>query len=399
MPAVMLDLETLGTNPGCVIRSIGAVTFDPRGDDLGMGLHIVIDRASCEAVGLTVDPATEAWWSTQSPEAQAAFDLPAVSLADALDTFDAFFAEAGREPGSDLADMMTPTDLLWAHGPSFDETILAAAYRALDRKPPWRYNAARCTRTIYDAAGIGLVHSSGTHHNALDDATTQALAVQEAYGKLGLSKTPKSVVQGWVSRIPLMQQTVLLTAIRGPDGSPKYGPTKLLVRWLRRCVLLGSFERRPFKTPYDVGGGSFTGPSMPRNAVELILATRGGSQTYDPRRDFLPAGHPHRPSDEAIAAEFERVDGDWTPYMNGVVDQYLRELDALPHHFQLHLMHAVEILGYKHPDERVRGWWFKTYERLAHDMHLWPETEAQLDQRLGDSREGWLARNDAATVD
>jgi hypothetical protein len=30
-------------------------------------------------------------------------------------------------------------------------------------------------------------------------------------------------------------------------------------------------------------------------------------------------------------------------------------------------------------------------------MHLWPETEAQMDQRLGDSREGWLARGDVAT--
>jgi len=30
---------------------------------------------------------------------------------------------------------------------------------------------------------------------------------------------------------------------------------------------------------------------------------------------------------------------------------------------------------------------------------LWPEAEAQMDARLGDDREGWLARNDAATVD
>lgn len=32
------------------------------------------------------------------------------------------------------------------------------------------------------------------------------------------------------------------------------------------------------------------------------------------------------------------------------------------------------------------------------DMHLWPETEAQLDERLGDSRSGWLKRADPATV-
>jgi hypothetical protein len=32
-------------------------------------------------------------------------------------------------------------------------------------------------------------------------------------------------------------------------------------------------------------------------------------------------------------------------------------------------------------------------------MHLWPETEQQLDARLCDRREGWLARADAATVE
>jgi hypothetical protein len=64
----------------------------------------------------------------------------------------------------------------------------------------------------------------------------------------------------------------------------------------------------------------------------------------------------------------------------------------------MHLMHAAEIIGYKHPDLRVRAWWRKFYERLAHDMHLWPESEEQLDRRLGDSRSQWLERADVATV-
>lgn len=80
------------------------------------------------------------------------------------------------------------------------------------------------------------------------------------------------------------------------------------------------------------------------------------------------------------------------------VHQYLRDLDAIPHHFQLHFMHAVEIVGYKHPDARIRMFWRCLYERLVHDMHVWPETEEQLDARLGDSREGWLKRADPATV-
>lgn len=72
---------------------------------------------------------------------------------------------------------------------------------------------------------------------------------------------------------------------------------------------------------------------------------------------------------------------------------------AIPHHFQVHFMHAAEIVGYKHPDERIRKWWRTTYDYLVNDLHLHPETEDELDKRLGDNREGWLARANPATVD
>jgi hypothetical protein len=53
-----------------------------------------------------------------------------------------------------------------------------------------------------------------------------------------------------------------------------------------------------------------------------------------------------------------------------IVGDYLKSLDALPHHFQVHFMHAAEILGYKHPNEPIRSWWHRTYLRLVHDLHL-----------------------------
>ncbi len=168
-----------------------------------------------------------------------------------------------------------------------------------------------------------------------------------------------SVIQTWVNEISMMQQSVLLTAIRGPDGSPKYGPVKLLLRWFRRCVLLSAMDGRVLDNPYVTNGGSFTGPSL------------GESQCYE---------------------------DEWEGGMDAVLSDYLRSLDAIPHHFQMHLMHAIEILGYKHPDECIRKWWNSVYIRLVNDMHLFPESEAQMDGRLGDSREGWLARADAATV-
>lgn len=168
-----------------------------------------------------------------------------------------------------------------------------------------------------------------------------------------------SVLQPWVSTIPRMQQTVLLTAIRGPDGLPKYGPTKMLLRWFRRCVLLSAMDGRALLDPIEPNGGSFTGPSL------------------------------DKPDDE----------DHWSDRMQVHIHGYLQGMDGTPHHFALHFMHAVEILGYKHPDAVIRHFWRRLYERLAHDMHLWPETEQQLDERLGDTRSGWLKRADPATVE
>jgi hypothetical protein len=167
-----------------------------------------------------------------------------------------------------------------------------------------------------------------------------------------------SVTQEWVQQQTLMQQTVLLTAIRGPDGSPKYGGVKMLLRWYRRCVLLSAMDGRVLDNPIDNNGGSFTGPSLE------------GDCDLDP----------------------------WCDRMLVHVNAYLRELDAIPHHFQMHFMHAIEIVGYKHPDAQIAMWWRELYLRLVNDLHLHPETEAELDARLGDTRAGWLQRADPATV-
>ena len=165
------------------------------------------------------------------------------------------------------------------------------------------------------------------------------------------------VTQEWTHDLPMMQQTVLLTAIRGPDGVPKYHPSKYLLRWYRRCVLYGALDHNIFKTPYEPGGGSFTGPS------------------YEPTT----------------------LSHDWTEPMQAILDEYLRSLDELPHHFQLHFMHAAEIVGYKHPDERIRSWWRHVYQQLVHDMHLNPETERQMDFRLADSEAQWRSTSSTAT--
>lgn len=167
------------------------------------------------------------------------------------------------------------------------------------------------------------------------------------------------VTQPWTHEISMMQQTVLLAAIRGPDGSPKYGGgAKMLLRWFRRCTLLSAMDGRVLVDPIEKNGGSFTGPSL----------------------------------------EGDDDNDHWSDRMQEHVSDYLRNTDALPHHYQMHFLHAVQIVGYKHPNHEIRFFWHQLYKRLVNDFHLHPESEPEMDSRLGDTREGWLRRADAATV-
>lgn len=163
----MIDLETLGTSPGCAILSIGAAMFGP--DGIGETFYTPVLLASCTTAGLTIDPATVAWWMQQSDAARAeAFRADAAPLPGVLNSFSAWFLQQkAKYP--------------WCHGATFDVPIMEAAYRACNMVPPWSYFNVRDTRTLYDLADVKIDRSKGTHHNALDDAINQAKAAAKAF--------------------------------------------------------------------------------------------------------------------------------------------------------------------------------------------------------------------------
>jgi hypothetical protein len=182
MTHIMLDLETRGLKPGCVIASIGAVVFDPKSDYLGPRFSMNIDQDSCLAVGLVLDPETVEYWEDPSRA-----DALAAQLVDPrpLNEVLVAFAEFWRDQDAHR---------IWAQGSDFDPGILAAAYEAFGIAAPWTregekkiHNATRDTRTVYSLAGVSSRHADGLQHVALDDAISQARAVQEAYRRLGLA--------------------------------------------------------------------------------------------------------------------------------------------------------------------------------------------------------------------
>jgi hypothetical protein len=165
------------------------------------------------------------------------------------------------------------------------------------------------------------------------------------------ARMKRPVQQEWVLELSLMQQSVLFAAVRAPDGLRKDHPVKVIMRWYRRCVLLSAFDGEPIRDPYTVGGGSFTGPFTSEHALAMCI------ENFDQVRDV-----------------------------------YLRHVDEMPHHFQLHLMHAAQIIGFKHDVPEIRIWWHEFYLMIVNDAHLFPESEELMDRRLGDCEPAWRAR-------
>jgi hypothetical protein len=137
------------------------------------------------------------------------------------------------------------------------------------------------------------------------------------------------VLQDWVIDLPLREQGTLLTAVRGCDLTPKYP--------------LDSIERRL------VGAirWAFMNPADPR---EVGL---------EPGCFFIP-----------------HVPLDWRA----------SELGHYPLHWLSHIMHACEVIGYRHPDPQIRADFHAIYRMMVHSLHLNLETRDQMIVRLSEDR-------------
>ena len=149
----------------------------------------------------------------------------------------------------------------------------------------------------------------------------------------------KSVLQDWVQELTFMQQSVLLSAVRGPDNVEKESLAKPILRWYRRCILLSAFDKEALTDPHHPGGGNFTGP-LTKSVKEHM-------------------------------------------------DDFYSNIDALPFHFVTHIIHASEILGYKHPNDEIRKDWHYFYLKGCKKLHMLPEPEEQMDYRLSDNKCKW----------
>lgn len=193
---IMLDIETLGTKPGCVILSIGALAFEPDVSPLptqvpiGTPVYLPDNKNTGRVfyqnltiwdqllLGLEIDPKTLDWWRAQSDEAKTALTHNPITLKGGLSRLITWLAN--------LPIQGEGRSKVWANSPDFDCAIIEHAAKLLNIIIPWTFRDKADLRTLKHVTEIMCKPPldtpppvrSGVHHNALDDCYYQAATVQ-----------------------------------------------------------------------------------------------------------------------------------------------------------------------------------------------------------------------------
>ena len=130
------------------------------------------------------------------------------------------------------------------------------------------------------------------------------------------------VLQPWMEKIPIRMQSTLILGLRGPDvyAVPN---VKKICRWLRGLA---------FK------------PGNPANLKEFM--------NEDPPFEIVEKG------------------------------ETAKELEFLPQHFYVHLLHSLEVVAYRHPSEAVRSRGFGLFRDMCALLHLPVESRSKFENRL-----------------
>jgi len=168
---IMIDIETLGSKPGCVILAVSAVEFDTTRHYLHYTGNIHI--GSCLSHLLLVDPITLKWWTEQDLALQHRMFSGTTSLEVVLSELNQFFGETGKEA------------IVWCKGMNFDFPILHEAYDRVQLPIPWHYRNIRDSRTLTAASELKFEKPAGAH-DPYNDCVAQIKDLQRACDELGI---------------------------------------------------------------------------------------------------------------------------------------------------------------------------------------------------------------------
>jgi len=181
---IMIDLETLSTEPNAVILAIGAVAFDGETGkrDIQRGsstFYATVKIQSCLDRGMIVEGNTIKWWGDQSAVARTAAFVGSSHIGTALRGLSEFIDKRGEDGNRPC---------VWGNDSVFDIGILNSAYKACCLESPWAFWKVRCYRTISKLVPKEFFPwDGGTKHHALHDAEYQTDRLLAIAAKLNLN--------------------------------------------------------------------------------------------------------------------------------------------------------------------------------------------------------------------
>lgn len=190
---IMMDMETLSLKPNPVIISIGAVSFDPLGNDILAEHHVHVSARSGAEVGLDIQGDTIRWWLQQPQELVNTHIVASFSGGETVGIKEALHGLNGwiHDLQNQKRFKQKTHVYLWGNGVAQDNVWLKEAFAACGIDCPWhKYYHDRDLRTVIALAeqksrGAGAfleqLPFEGEKHNALHDARHQMRTCQRAH--------------------------------------------------------------------------------------------------------------------------------------------------------------------------------------------------------------------------
>lgn len=189
---IMVDLETLDTNPRAAVLSIGAVAFNLDEQESVKDYLYGLDctrRSFAQRVSFdgqlpnrTISGSTFQWWLQQSDEARKTLCGAAPITFSVLCDFTTWVNEM-RGSYTDIGQMR-----LWGNGAAFDNAILRDVFAEAGMDHPVSFRGDMCYRTIKNLLMPGKVEVEDQDllvaHNARHDAILQAVILQKIWASL-----------------------------------------------------------------------------------------------------------------------------------------------------------------------------------------------------------------------
>lgn len=212
MYLIVVDLETMGTKPGCVVTEVGAVAIDVAGvKTLSLSFNETMDYASSKRAGFKADKKTIDWWAEQlgidAYGNRKIYESHFVekwrntrSIKKSIAEFNEFYRQVVEAAGDEKRVFLVGNDI------DFDKSILEHYYLATNTPIPWHYRAWLSLPTfvwmVDYLTGVNVKDEVReywkTSHTALDDARQEVTMINTALALIAQLKhtgDPDSVEQ------------------------------------------------------------------------------------------------------------------------------------------------------------------------------------------------------------